>query len=133
RFLAAVASAASSASRITDSGTPFSLATASTTSNSSLLISLFTPLGRRRRHRLVGLSVRLLGLRLVPLRAAPRRIALPGPRVAPGSVLRRAVAQRGPVGHQPRLVDVPRGHRERLAVDVEGDGVAFDRQDRALE
>src|SRR5690606_8370367 len=91
------------ASKITDSGTPFSLATASTTSNSSLLISLLRrvrPVGRR----LVGGFV---------VRPARMRTGLAG--LAPGK------PQRGPVGHQPRLVDIVGGHRQRRTVDLEND------------
>src|SRR5690606_41099163 len=97
------------ASKITDSGTPFSLATASTTSNSSLLISLLRRVGPVGRRLVGGFVV-----------------------VGPAGTLAglvRCETQRRPVGDQPRLVDVVEGHPERTAVDVEGDVAVLHRRD----
>src|SRR3546814_9985381 len=92
-----------------DSGTPFSLATASTTSNSSLLICFSLRGGRFCRRRLVGSFV--CGFLLCLLARA---------RVAPRLVPRGRQAQCHPVRHQPRLVDVVEADFDRRAVDIEG-------------
>src|SRR5688572_5242676 len=108
------------ASKMTSRGTPFSLATASTTSNSSLLIFYLLRTGR------------LVGRRLV---------------VGFGLVLARAMARLGffggeaegrPVGNQAGLVDVVGANDQfgRLAVggfDAEGDLVAVHAHDARLE
>src|SRR5690606_20168894 len=113
--------AASIASRITDSGTPFSLATASTTSNSSLLICSSLHAGRACRLRLVGSIA--CGFLLCLARA----------RVASRLVLRRRQPEGHPVGYQARLVDVVGPDLDGRAVDVERDASAVDRGDRALK
>src|SRR5690606_35237419 len=99
-----------SASKITSRGTPFSLATASTTSRSSLLICSLRvrPAGRR----LVGLLARISALAgLLPWRQA----------------------QRFPVRDQARLVDVVQCHHELGVVQAEGHLAIGHAQDRALQ
>src|SRR6478735_7229696 len=102
------------ASRITDSGTPFSLATASTTSNNSLLIdSLRT--GR--------LGRRLLGWVFLFTRS----------RIAAGLVDGWRQPECCPVRDQARLLDVVGGNDERRAIDIEGDVAVGDADDLALQ
>src|SRR5688572_23376429 len=108
------------ASKMTSRGTPFSLATASTTSNSSLLIFYLLRTGRLVGRRLV------VGFGLVLARAMARL------------GLGRTQAQGRPVGNQAGLVDVVGAHGQfgRLAVgalDAEGDLVPVHAHDARLE
>src|SRR6478735_6684830 len=102
------------ASKITSRGTPFSLATASTTSNSSLLIFYLLRTGRLVGRRLV------VGFGLVLARTAAR-LGIVGTQ-----------AKRRPVGDQAGLVDVVGAHRHlggRAFGQAEDDVVAFDAHD----
>src|SRR3546814_4742152 len=52
---------------------------------------------------------------------------------SPRLVPRGRQAQCHPVRHQPRLVDVVEADFDRRAVDIEGDALAVDRRDHALQ
>src|SRR5690606_5341926 len=109
-----------SASKMTSRGTPFSLATASTTSRSSLLICVNSACGTPAAGLLEGLL------------ASPAPAGSSAPPLL-GRVPARHQAQRGPVGYQARPVDVVGRHRELVAVQLEHHGLPLDAQDTTLQ